>query len=104
MTEVAEASGEVFLLARLTMRSLLKSVGYQGSEKDLKRKLHLMRKGLDELFDQIPSSIYPDDQLLSDQLFLLTTPNFCWWKPIVRNAIAYSWLEDLDDPGFPHGL
>ncbi|KAJ5704545.1 hypothetical protein N7536_000234 [Penicillium majusculum] len=104
VTEVVEASDGVFLWARLAMRSLLKSVGYQGSEKDLKRKLHLIPKGLDELFDQILGSIDPDDQLLSDQLFLLTTANFCPWQPVVQNAIVYSWLEDLDDPGFPHEL
>lgn len=100
--EVVDASDGVFLWARLVVRSLLKSIGYQGSEKDLKRKLHLMPKGLDELFDQILGSINPDDQLLSDQLFLLTTPNFCRWQPTVRNAIAYSWLEDLEDPSFPY--
>ncbi|KAJ5426493.1 hypothetical protein N7465_001563 [Penicillium sp. CMV-2018d] len=104
VTEVVEASDGVFLWASLAMRSLLKSVGYQGSEKYLKRKLHLMPKRLDELFDQILGSIDPDDQLLSDQVFLLTTSNFCSWQPIVRNAIAYSWLEVLDDPGFPHEL
>ncbi|KAJ5530222.1 hypothetical protein N7527_003615 [Penicillium freii] len=105
VTEVAEASDGVFLWARLAMRSLLKSVGQQGSEKDMKRKKpQLMPKRLDELFDQIVGSIDPDDQLLSDQLFLLTTSNFCSWQPIVRNAIAYSWLEDLDDPGFPYEL
>jgi hypothetical protein len=102
--EIVNASDGVFLWARLVVRSLLKSIGYQGSEKDLKRKLHLMPKGLDELFDQILSSIDPDDQLLSDQLFLLSTPNFCRWQPTVRNAIAYSWLEDLEDPGFPYEL
>lgn len=102
--EIVNASDGVFLWARLVVRSLLKSIGYQGSEKDLKRKLHLMPKGLDELFNQILSSIDPDDQLLSDHLFLLTTPNFCRWQPTVRNAIAYSWLEDLDNPSFPYEL
>ncbi|CAI7632139.1 unnamed protein product [Penicillium glandicola] len=102
--EVVNASDGVFLWARLVVRSLLKSIGYHGSEKDLRRRLHLMPKGLDELFDQILGSIDPDDQLLSDQLFLLTTPSFCRWQPVVRNAIAYSWLEDLEDPGFPYGL
>ncbi|KAJ5626256.1 hypothetical protein N7510_002565 [Penicillium lagena] len=102
--EVVNASDGVFLWAGLVVRSLLKSIGYQGSEKDLKRRLHLMPKGLDKLFDQILSSIDPDDQLLSDQLFLLTTRNFCRWQPTVRNAIAYSWLEDLEDPGFPYEL
>lgn len=99
---VVNASDGVFLWARLVVRSLLKSIGYRGGEKDLKRKLHLMPKGLDELFDQILGSIDPDDQLLSDQLFLLTTPNFCRWQPTIMNAITYSWIEDLDDPGFPY--
>ncbi|KAJ6190241.1 hypothetical protein N7519_000262 [Penicillium mononematosum] len=100
--EIVNASDGVFLWARLVVRSLLKSIGYQGSEKDLKRKLRLMPKGLDELFDGILSSIDPDDQLLSDRLFLLTTPHFCRSQPIILNAIAYSWLEDLEDPGFPY--
>jgi hypothetical protein len=86
--EIVNASEGVFLWARLVVRSLLKSIGYQGSEKDLKRKLHMMPKGLDELFNRILSSIDPDDQLLSDQLFLLTTPDFFQWQPIVLNAIA----------------
>ncbi|KAL4864785.1 hypothetical protein BDV12DRAFT_200773 [Aspergillus spectabilis] len=100
--EVVNASDGVFLWARLAVRSLLKSVGCRASEKDLKRKLQLLPKGLDELFDQILGSIDPDDQPLSDQLFLLTTANLCPWQPIVLNAIAYSWLEDLDDPSFPY--
>lgn len=102
--EIVNASDGVFLWARLAVRSLLKAVGYRASEKDLKRKLQLLPKGLDELFDQILGSIDPDDQPLSDQLFLLTTVDICRWKPIVRNAIVYSWLEDLDDPGFPYNL
>ncbi|KAJ5459067.1 hypothetical protein N7530_011011 [Penicillium desertorum] len=52
----------------------------------------------------ILSSSYPDDQLLSDQLFLLTTPDFFQWQPIVLNAIAYSWVEDLGDLEFPYEL
>ncbi|KAL5340071.1 hypothetical protein BJX70DRAFT_397086 [Aspergillus crustosus] len=100
VVEVVNTSDGVFLWARLAVRSLLKSVGYRASEKDLKRKLQLLPKGLDELFDQILGSIDPDNQPLSDRLFLLTTSNFCQWQPIVRNAIAYSWLEDLDDRDF----
>ncbi|KAL2782621.1 hypothetical protein BJX66DRAFT_172511 [Aspergillus keveii] len=100
-TELVNASDGVFLWARMAVRSLLKGLGYQVSQKELRRKLQLLPKGLDGLFDQILSSIDPDDQHLSDQLFLLTTPNFCLWQPVVQNAIAYSWLEDLDDPTFP---
>ncbi|KAJ0415404.1 hypothetical protein BJY00DRAFT_265446 [Aspergillus carlsbadensis] len=99
--EVVNASDGVFLWARMAVRSLLKGLGYQVSEKELRRKLQLLPKGLDGLFDQILGSIDPDDQHLSDQLFLLTTANFCLWQPIVQNAIAYSWLEDLEDLNFP---
>ncbi|KAJ5392186.1 hypothetical protein N7509_007676 [Penicillium cosmopolitanum] len=41
---------------------------------------------------------------MSDQLFLLTIPDFCPWKPAVLNAIAYSWLENLESPDFPYNL
>jgi hypothetical protein len=99
--ELVNASDGVFLWARMAVRSLLKGVGYQASEKELRRKLQLLPRGLDELFDQLLGSIDPDDQLLSDQLFLLTTPNLSHWQPVVQNGIAYSWLEDLDDPNFP---
>jgi hypothetical protein len=94
----------VFLWARLVVRSLLKSIGYHATEKDLKRKLDLLPKGLDELFDQVLDTIDPEDQLMSDQLFLLTIQDFCPWRPAVLNAIAYSWLEDLENPDFPYDL
>ncbi|CAI7579545.1 unnamed protein product [Penicillium pancosmium] len=102
--KVVGASDGVFLWARLVVRSLLKSIGYHATEKDLKRKLDLLPKGLDELFDQIPETIDSEDQLMSDQLFLLTIPDFCPWRPAVLNAIAYSWLEDLENPDFPYDL
>ncbi|KAJ5291921.1 hypothetical protein N7478_001172 [Penicillium angulare] len=100
--EVVDSSDGVFLWARLVVRSLLRSIGYQDNEKNLKRQLSSMPRGLAELFDQILGSIDSNDQCFSDRLFLLTTPDFCPWQPIVRNAISYSWLEDLEDAEFPY--
>lgn len=99
--DIVGHSNGVFLWARLAVRSLLRSVGYQVTGEELKRKLKAMPKGLDGLFDQILGSINPEDQSLSDTLFLLTIPDFCRWQPIVGSAIAYSWLEDLANPDFP---
>ncbi|KAJ5267385.1 hypothetical protein N7478_010193 [Penicillium angulare] len=100
--EVVDASDGVFLWARLVVRSLLRSIGYRDNEKNLKKQLSSIPRGLTELFDQILGSIDPDDQPFSDKLFLLTTPDFCLWQPILRNAISYSWLEDLEDADFPY--
>ncbi|KAJ5096878.1 hypothetical protein N7456_007599 [Penicillium angulare] len=100
--EVVDASDGVFLWARLVVRSLLRGIGYRDNEKNLKKQLSSMPRGLTELFDQILGSIDENDQPFSDKLFLLTTPNFCLWQPILRNAISYSWLEDLEDEGFPY--
>ncbi|CAL5875049.1 uncharacterized protein PFLUO_LOCUS9352 [Penicillium psychrofluorescens] len=99
--KIVEDANGVFLWARLVVRSLLRSIGYQGTAKDLERKLKAMPKGLDELFDQILGSVDPDDRPLSDKLFLMSTPSVYHWGPPIRNAMAYSRLEDLDDSNFP---
>lgn len=101
VTEIVSNSNGVFLWAGLVVRSLLKSIGYHGTVEDLHKKLVSMPKELYALFDQILGSIDPDDQKLSDTLFLLTTTKICHWEPTVQNAISYSWLENLDDPDFP---
>lgn len=101
VSNVVEDANGVFLWARLVVRSLLRSIGYQSTAKDLEKKLKAMPKGLDELFDQILESVDPDDRPLSDKLFLMSTPSVYDWGPPIRNAMAYSRLEDLDDPNFP---
>lgn len=103
ISRVIEDANGVFLWARLVVRSLLKSIGYQSTAKGLEKKLNSMPKGLDELFDQILNSIDPDDQPLSDKLFLMSTERFpsAGYSLPIGNAMAYSRLEDLDDPGFP---
>ncbi|KAJ6112177.1 hypothetical protein N7523_008238 [Penicillium sp. IBT 18751x] len=103
ISKVVEDANGVFLWARLVVRSLLKSIGYQTTAKGLEKKLTSMPKGLDELFDQMLNSIDPDDQPLSAKLFLMSIGDFGvpGNRPIINNAMAYSRLEDLDDPGFP---
>ena len=101
VSKVVEDANGVFLWARLVVRSLLRSIGYQSTAKDLERKLKAMPKGLDELFDQILDSVDPDDRPLSDKLFLMSTPSVYDSGPPIRNAMAYSRLEDLGDPNFP---
>ncbi|KAJ5743959.1 hypothetical protein N7533_008829 [Penicillium manginii] len=102
--KVVDAADGVFLWARLAVRSLLKSIGYRATEKDLKKQIDLLPKGLDELFNQILESIDPNDCQMSDQLFLLVIPDFYHWRPPVRIAIAYSWLEELGNSEFPYNL
>lgn len=101
VSNVVEDANGVFLWARLVVRSLLRSIGYQSTAKDLEKKLKAMPKGLDELFDQILNSVDPDDRPLSDKLFLMSTPSLYDYCPPIHNAMAYSRLEDLDDPNFP---
>ncbi|KAJ5668536.1 uncharacterized protein N7477_007106 [Penicillium maclennaniae] len=103
ISKVVEDANGVFLWARLVVRSLLKSIGYQTMAKGLEKLLTSMPKGLDELFDQMLNSIDRDDRPLSDKLFLMSTGDFGLPgnRPIIGNAMAYSRLEDLDDPGFP---
>lgn len=94
-------SDGVFLWARVVVRILLGKIGFRSTTKDLRETLVSMPKDLNGLFDRILGSTHPDDQKLSDTLFLLTTANFTTQKPPVQNAISYSWLEDLEDPDFP---
>lgn len=89
-SKVVEGANGVFLWARLVVRSLLKSIGYQS-----------MAKGL-EIFDRILGSVDPDDRPLSDKLFLMRLLNNSIDRGVPNhNAMAYSRIEDLDDPNFP---
>lgn len=99
--EIVWNANGVFLWAMLVVRALLRKIGHRSATEDLDKTLVSMPKDLDGLFDRILGSIHPDDQQLSDTLFLLTSVNFTFWQPTVQNAISYSWLEDLEDPDFP---
>lgn len=94
--EIVDLSEGVFLWAYLVVRVLLKGIGYRNTPDSLRRKLMMIPKGLDELFDQMLGSVGPEDRQLSDRLILIAIQD----APIT-NAITYSWLEDLTDPCFP---
>jgi hypothetical protein len=94
---VGTANG-VFLWARLVVRSLLEGVGHHDSQSALQEKLNSIPKDLDELFAKLLGSINPSDRKRSDQMLFIATGDPAE-NPM--NALAYSWLEDLNDPNFP---
>ena len=96
--DIVRMADGVFLWARLVVRSLLSGVGHRDSALALQQKLNAVPKGLDELFDKLLGAIDPGDRKRSDKLLLIATLNH---ERNPLNALAYSWLEDLEDPNFP---
>jgi hypothetical protein len=96
--DIVSMADGVFLWARLVVRSLLGGVGHRDSTLALQQKLNAVPRGLDELFDKLLGAIDPGDRKRSDKLLLIATLDHNR-NPL--NALAYSWLEDLEDPNFP---
>jgi hypothetical protein len=96
--DIVEMANGVFLWARLVVRSLLSGVGHRDSALALQQKLNAVPRGLDELFDKLLGAIDPADRKRSDKLLLIATLNH---RRVSLNALAFSWLEDLEDPNFP---
>ena len=96
--DIVNMADGVFLWARLVVRSLLSGVGHRDSALALQQKLNAVPRGLDELFDKLLGAIDPGDRKRSDKLLLIATLDHDR-NPL--NALAYSWLEDLEDPNFP---
>ena len=94
---VGTANG-VFLWARLVVRSLLEGVGHHDSQSALQEKLNSIPKDLDELFAKLLGSINPNARKRSDQMLFIAARD---QSILPMNALAYSWLEDLNDPKFP---
>lgn len=94
-TEIVQMADGVFLWVRLVVRSLLDGVRHRSSLSVLKRKLHMIPRGLDSLFDKLINNIDPSDRELSDKMLILAASH----GPL--NALAYSWFEDLKDLDFP---
>lgn len=96
--DIVETANGVFLWARLVVRSLLEGVGHHDSQPALQEKLNSIPKELDELFAKLLGTIKPSDRKRSDQMLYIATGD----PPGDSvNALAYSWLEDLNDPNFP---
>ena len=89
----------VFLWVRLVVRSLLDGVRHRSSLPALKEKLHLIPKGLDSLFDKMFNDINPAERRRSDRMLVLAA-----YHNYDKNALLYSWLEDLEDPDFPYDV
>ncbi|KAH6714421.1 hypothetical protein BKA61DRAFT_359607 [Leptodontidium sp. MPI-SDFR-AT-0119] len=96
--DIVGAANGVFLWARLVVRSLLEGVGHHDSQSALQEKLNSIPKDLDELFAKLLGSINPSDRKRSDQMLFIATGDP---PENPMNALAYSWLEDLNDPNFP---
>jgi hypothetical protein len=96
--DVVETANGVFLWARLVVRSLLEGVGHHDSQSALQEKLNSIPKELDELFAKLLGTIKPSDRKRSDQMLFIATGDPPGYSV---NALAYTWLEDLNDPNFP---
>jgi hypothetical protein len=96
--EVVAAANGVSLWARLVVRSLLEGVGHHDSQSALREKLKSIQKDLNDLFAELLGSINPSDHKRSDQMLFIASG---YPRPIPMNALAYSWLENLNNPEFP---
>ncbi|KAK0612241.1 hypothetical protein B0T14DRAFT_608152 [Immersiella caudata] len=96
--DIAERAEGVFLWVRLVVRSLVNGIRHRYSSTMLKDRLDKIPRGLEALFDQLFSDIDPSDRDRSDMVFLLVASGD------VKDALMYSWLDDLFDPEFPYNL
>jgi len=94
--EISERAEGVFLWVRLVVRSLVDGIRHRYSSAMLKEKLDKTPRGLEPLFDQLFNDIDPSDRDRSDMVFLLATSGDA------KDALMYSWLDDLADPDFPY--
>jgi hypothetical protein len=96
--EIVIRSEGVFLWARLVVCSLLAGMLRHDSWRDLEKKLKVLPRDINDLYDQLLNSLTPDDRERAVQMLLLTVQN-PFDKPL--NCVVYSWIDDLSDPQFP---
>ncbi|KAI0123649.1 hypothetical protein BJ170DRAFT_697459 [Xylariales sp. AK1849] len=88
----------VFLRARPVVRSLLIGLVHDDSPKALLERLNSTPRDINNLLRRILDSVDPTVRHRSDQMLSMALDNPF---PHNLNALAYSWLEDLDDFQFP---
>jgi len=98
VNEIVEMSEGVFLWARVVVRSLLAGILRHDTVRALKKKLKVMPRDINELYNQLLDSLEPDDRERAAKMLLLTAHN-PFQKPL--NSVMYAWIDDLDDPNFP---
>lgn len=95
---IVEMADGVFLWTRLVVRSLVSGIAHLDSLKDLQERLETTPKDLNGLLRKMLEGVEPAVRTRSNKLLLIAIHN-----PFPRplNALAYSWLNELEDPEFP---
>ena len=94
---VSMADG-VFLWARLVTRSVLEGIKHDDPQKALRERVEQAPKDLNKLFAKMLDTVDDIPRRRSDAMLLITAQNPLW---NAFNALAYSWLDDLEDEDFP---
>jgi hypothetical protein len=99
INRVVQMAEGVFLWARLVVRSLLSSLARHDPPRALQDKLNAVPKDLNALYDRLLNSVdHPNDRKRANKMLLITAHNPLDFR---LNALCYTWLDDLEDPGFP---
>lgn len=96
--KVIEMSEGVFLWARLAIRSLLTGMLRHDTVQALEKKLEVIPRDINDLYDRLLGSLEPDDRERAVKMLLLTAHN-PFMKPL--NSVVYAWIDNLSDPHFP---
>jgi hypothetical protein len=97
LNNIVDMSDGVFLWARLVVRSLVSGITHSDSPRELHERLENTPKDLNGLFRKMLDGVDDAVRKRSDKMLLVAIHNP--FGPL--NALAYSWLGDLDDPDFP---
>lgn len=95
---IVERSEGVFLWARLVVRSLLPGILRRDKMEALERKLDILPRDLNNLYDQLLDSLEPDDQERAVKMLILTMYNPSRYP---LSSLVYAWIDNLNDPQFP---
>ncbi|KAH6694283.1 hypothetical protein BKA61DRAFT_662945 [Leptodontidium sp. MPI-SDFR-AT-0119] len=98
LSNIVDMSDGVFLWARLVVRSLVSGIAHSDSPRDLHERLKNTPKDLNGLFRRMLDGVDPAVRKRSDKMLLIAIHS-PFERPL--NALAYSWLGNLDDPDFP---
>ncbi|KAJ6441409.1 kinase-related protein [Purpureocillium lavendulum] len=102
VARIVESSWGVFLWARLVVRILLSAVGRRDPETVLFRQLEALPKDLSLLYTRMLGVLEPVERYRADTMLLLALENSrldASQHPLT--ALAFSWLDELENPEFP---
>lgn len=94
---VSRKANGVFIWARLVVKSLLQGIAHRDSIKALHSRVDEAPEDLNLLYEKVLTGIDPGIRgRADDALFLVALSPFG-----ALNAMAFSWLDDLQDESFP---